>query len=80
MLDLIIARLEQLDELKGEIVQLAKRHVNYGVENEHYNMVGKSLLWTLQKFLAKELTDEMKNAWINCYAILSGTMITAAAK
>jgi nitric oxide dioxygenase len=80
MLDIIITRLEKLDELKGEIMAMAKRHVDYGVRPEHYNMVGKALLLTLQKTLGKDWTDELRDAWVNCYAVLSGTMITAAAK
>ena len=80
MLNIIIERLENLNELKGEIIAVAKRHVDYGVKNEHYNMVGAALLWTLKKALGKEWTDELKTAWINCYNVLSGTMITAASK
>ena len=80
MLNIIIARLENLDELKGEIAAVARRHREYGVKPQHYNLVGKTLLWTLQKTLCKDWSDEVRSAWVNCYAILSGTMITAAAK
>ena len=80
MLNVIIERLEDLDELKDEIIAVAKRHVDYGVKTEHYNMVGTALLWTLQKALGKDWTDELKSAWINCYTELSGTMISAASK
>ena len=80
MLTTIIARLEKLDDLKGDIVQMAKRHVNYGVKPEHYNMVGKALLWTLQKTLGADWNAELRTAWVNCYAVLSGTMITVTAK
>ena len=80
MLNTIITRLEKLDELKGDIVQMAERHVNYGVMPEHYNMVGKALLWTLQKTLGAEWNAELRAAWVNCYSILSGTMITVTAK
>jgi len=80
MLTTIISRLEKIDILKGDIVDMAKRHVKYGVKPEHYNMVGKSLLWTLQKTLGNEWNDETRSAWINCYATLSGTMITVTAK
>lgn len=80
MLNTIITRLEKLDELKGDIVQMAKRHVNYGVMPEHYNMVGKALLWTLQKTLGAGWNAELRAAWVNCYAVLSGTMITVTAK
>ena len=80
MLNVIIERLENLNELKGEIIAVARRHVDYGVKTEHYNMVGNALLWTLQKALGKDWTEELKTAWINCYNVLSGTMITAASK
>jgi hemoglobin-like flavoprotein len=59
---------------------MAKRHEDYGVKPEHYNLVGNALLYTLQKGLGKQWTDEKKSAWINCYSILSGTMITIANK
>ena len=80
MLDSIVARLENLDMLKGDIVAMAKRHVDYGVKTVHYSMVGKALLYTLQKTLGNEWTDEVRSAWINCYSILSGTMITVSKK
>ncbi len=80
MLDTIVARLENLDELKGDVVAMAKRHVDYGVKPAHYNMVGKALLYTLQKSLGNQWTDEVRSAWINCYSILSGTMITITNK
>ena len=80
MLNTIIARLERLDELKGDIVSMAKRHKNYGVKPHHYNLVGRALLWTLQKELGPEWNEDVRAAWINCYAILSGTMITVAEK
>lgn len=80
MLDTIVTRLENLDELKGDIVAMAKRHEDYGVKPEHYNLVGKALLYTLQKGLGKQWTNEKRSAWINCYSILSGTMITIANK
>ena len=80
MLNTIIERLEKIDELKGDIVAMAKRHEGYGVKPEHYSMVGIALIWTLQKRLGTEWTDEVRSAWVNCYAILSGTMITVASK
>ena len=80
MLNTIVARLEKIDELKGDIVAMAKRHEGYGVKPHHYNLVGRALLWTLQKGLGTEWTDEVRSAWVNCYAILSGTMITVTSK
>jgi nitric oxide dioxygenase len=80
MFNTIVKRLEKLDELKGDIVAMAKRHKGYGVKPQHYSMVGIALIWTLQKSLADEWNEDIRSAWVNCYAILSGTMITVADK
>ncbi len=80
MLNVVIGRLENLDDLKDEIIAMAKRHADYGVKPEHYNFVGTALLWTLQKALGKDWTEELRAAWINCYTVLSDTMITASSK
>ena len=80
MLNTIIDRLDRLDELKGDIVAMAKRHKDYGVNPYHYNLVGVALLWTLQKSLCNDWDDEVRSAWVNCYSILSGTMITVTNK
>jgi hemoglobin-like flavoprotein len=80
MLNTIIDRLDKLDELKGDIVAMAKRHKGYGVNPYHYSLVGVALLWTLQKSLGNDWNDEVRSAWVNCYSILSGTMITVTNK
>ncbi|HEX6846453.1 MAG TPA: globin domain-containing protein [Chitinophagaceae bacterium] len=80
MFSIIVARIENFDGLKGDIIDMAKRHEGYGVKPHHYNLVGKALLWTLQKGLGNEWNDEVRSAWINCYAVLSGTMISASGK
>ncbi|HKC35676.1 MAG TPA: globin domain-containing protein [Chitinophagaceae bacterium] len=80
MLNTIVERLEKLDELKGDIVAMAKRHKDYGVKPQQYSMVGIALIWTLQKTLGQEWNEDIRSAWVNCYAILSGTMITVADK
>ena len=80
MLNTIIDRLDKLDVLKGDIVAMAKRHKGYGVNPYHYNLVGVALLWTIQKNLGNDWNDEVRSAWVNCYSILSGTMITVSNK
>jgi len=80
MLNTIVERLEKLDELKGDIVAMAKRHKGYGVKPQHYTMAGIALIWALQKTLADEWNEDIRSAWVNCYAILSGTMITIASR
>ena len=78
MIGYVINKLERLDEIAHEIGGLAKRHVHYGVKNEHYAVVGEALLWTLQQGLGQQWNDEMEAAWSNCYRTLSGAMILAS--
>jgi len=78
MINVIIGRLDRLEELTDEIRQLAIRHIDYGVRAAHYKAVGQALLWTLQQGLGKDWNDEVSDAWAVCYKILSDTMINAA--
>lgn len=78
MINVVIMRLEKLQELTEDIRQLAIRHVGYGTKNEHYGLVGAALLWTLEKGLGREWNAELAEAWTICYTTLSQTMIQAA--
>ncbi|HET6769984.1 MAG TPA: globin domain-containing protein, partial [Chitinophagaceae bacterium] len=78
MMNYIISKLDKLDDILDEVAKLAKRHVNYGVRPDHYRIVGEALLWTLEKGLAENWNDEVKEAWTNCYQVLSSAMINAS--
>ena len=78
MFNVIVGRLDNLEELTEEIKQLAIRHVQYGVKEYHYKAVGAALLWTLQQGLGKDWDEEIKEAWASCFNILSTTMINAS--
>jgi hemoglobin-like flavoprotein len=78
MLSIVVARLDNLDELTDDIAAMAQRHVQYGVRPAHYKLVGKALLWTLAQGLGNDWTEEVKEAWTTCYTILSDTMINAS--
>lgn len=78
MLSTIVARLDHLGDLTNEITAMARRHVQYGVKPEHYRLVGNALLWTLEQGLGKDWTQEIKEAWSECYTTLADTMIKAS--
>lgn len=78
MINYVINRLDTLEEIMGEVTKLAQRHVQYGVKEEHYHVVGQALLWTLEKGLDKFWHPELKEAWMLCYATLAGAMINAS--
>jgi hemoglobin-like flavoprotein len=53
---------------------LGKRHVAYGVRDEHYPVVGNALIWTLEQGLGADLTPEVRDAWVAAYGLLAGAM------
>ena len=74
----IVSKLDSLDSIIEEVAKLSQRHVNYGVKKEHYAIVGTALLWTLEKGLGEHWNSELKQAWTDCYVILSSAMIEAS--
>lgn len=78
MISVVVAKLDKLSDLTHDIEQLAKRHVRYGTQPEHYAVVGGALLWTLEVGLGTSWNSELKEAWSICYGILSSTMIKAS--
>ncbi len=78
MINYVIAKLDKLDDIVDEVSKLGRKHIRYGVKAEHYAIVGSALLWTLEKGLAENWNKEVKNAWTECYGILSNAMISAA--
>lgn len=77
MLAYVVARLNKPDSLVDDLTQLAQRHVRYGVQDWHYDLVGEALLWTLEQGLGNAWTEETKNAWVACYTLLSTVMLRA---
>ena len=80
MLSIIVARLDNIESLAEEINVMARRHIQYGVKPAHYKVVGKALLWTLEKGLGEDWRLEVKEAWTICYNSLAEIMIAASAE
>ena len=78
MINYVISKLNKLEDILDEVAKLARRHVSYGVKPDHYTIVGEALLWTLEKGLADNWNSEVKEAWVDCYNILSSAMINAS--
>ncbi len=78
MLSTVVARLDHLEDLSGEIASMGQRHVSYGVKPAQYQKVGEALLWTLEQGLGKDFTPEVKDAWAKCYTTLATAMINGS--
>ncbi len=79
MINTAVNGLNNLDAIVPAVQQLGKRHVGYGVTDEHYDTVAAALLWTLEKGLGDAFTPEVKKAWTDTYVLLATTMKEAAA-
>lgn len=79
MITMAVRGLDDLGALVPAVQGLGKRHVSYGVKDEHYATVGAALLWTLGQGLGTAFTDEVKEAWVVVYTILADTMKGGAA-
>ena len=76
--------LDDIDQVAPFLIRLGARHARYGVQPEHFDLVGGALLWTLEQGLGDLFTDDVREAWTAAYGVIAGAMLTgmeqAAAK
>ena len=80
MLNFVVTKLHRLDDIKDEIHKLGVTHHQYGAKSEHYDLVGRCLLETLQEGLGNKWDDELRDAWTVVYTELKETMLKAQQK
>lgn len=80
MIGAAVGKLTDLEALVPILQSLAKRHVAYGVQEEHYGTVGAALLKTLEQGLGSAFTPQVKASWSEVYGVMSTVMISAAKK
>lgn len=77
-LALSVKTLEKPAVLVPVLQDLGRRHVAYGVRDEHYDTVGAALLWTLEQGLGEAFTPDVREAWAAVYTLVADTMKAAA--
>ena len=77
-LGVVVNGLRDLDRIVPVAQELARQHVGYGVQPEHYRPVGDALLPTPETALGESFDAETQAAWQTAYATLSAVMIDAA--
>jgi len=73
----IVDSIDNLEALLPEIQALGRRHVAYGVRDEHYDTVGAALLWALEQGLGEAWSEEASEAWAAAYALIAEVMVDA---
>jgi hemoglobin-like flavoprotein len=79
MISVAVHWLARPEKIALAVQQLGRRHVAYGVQPRHYDIVGAALLWMLEKCLGDAFTPEARSAWTAAYGMLAKTMQDAAA-
>lgn len=78
MIGAAVGKLDDLGTLVPILQGLAKRHVDYGVKEAHYQTVGAALLKTLEQGLGADFTPAVKSAWTAVYGVMAEVMIAAS--
>ncbi|MGV3662882.1 MAG: globin family protein [Prosthecobacter sp.] len=78
MIGVAVRGLDRLDEIVPAVQALGRRHVGYGVKDEHYATVASALLWTLEKGLGEAYTPPVAEAWTVTYTLLADVMKDAS--
>ena len=76
----VVGSLDRLETIVPAVQALGRRHVNYGVQEQHYDTVAAALLWTLEQGLGEAFTPQVCDAWTTAYVLLATTMKQAAAE
>jgi hemoglobin-like flavoprotein len=66
------------EKIAAPIERLAVKHLDYGVQPEHYTYVGNALMRTLKKGLGADFTPELFDAWVDTFRMLAQIMKKAA--
>src|SRR5262245_51212061 len=78
-LKLAVDALDQPGEAVPALQALGRRHLQYGVKDEHYDTVGVALLWTLEHALGDDFPPTARQAWTRVYWWVATIMRQAAA-
>ena len=78
MLSSAVRGLDNPDALMPVLRSLGRRHVSYGVKDEHYAVVGHAFLDTLAHAFGTTFDDEMRDAWTAAYSLMASTMQVGA--
>jgi hemoglobin-like flavoprotein len=54
---------------------LGSRHLRYGVQPEHYPLVGEALLASMAELGGDDFKPEMRTAWAEAYGIIAAVML-----
>ena len=77
-LTMIVDCLGRLPALTWRTTELGRRHVDYGVEPHHYDLVLDALMFALSEQLGEAMTPQATRSWRRAYHLVAETMLYGA--
>ena len=71
----IVKGLEHPEVLEKDLVELAKRHIGYGLQAEYFVHFGASLMHMLKNSFGESWNAELEDAWRSVYENVAEIMI-----
>jgi hemoglobin-like flavoprotein len=78
-LDEIVTVIPSFGDFVDRTASLGARHAGYGVRAAHYDAMRDVLIDTLDEALGDGFSDELRDAWIAAFALVSESMLVGAA-
>lgn len=74
----IVNHLDNPKKLTEFLMKMGGNHTGYGVQPEHYEWVGNTLIETFAHFFADAWTEELEEQWVMAYKFIATTMLKGA--
>lgn len=74
----VVASADRLYTMGPALEELGRKHLAYGVAEQHYDTVGAALLATLAAALGDGFTAPLREAWAEAYAGVTAFMLAGA--
>lgn len=78
-LALVVGNLRNPDALVPAVQALGTKHHGWGVQPEHYAVVGATLLGSLEHIAGDAWTPEIEQAWSDAYTVVADSMVASPA-
>lgn len=73
-LRVIVGGLSSTEKAAPVLQRLGQRHQGYGVQSDHYAIVGRALIDTIEAELGDGFTDEMRESWVAAFDLVASLM------
>jgi len=80
ILSLAVGGLDDLDRFISTVREWGKRHLQSGVPDAHYAIVGAALLNTLEDIFLDEWNENLRQSWLAFYTLTALTIKSSASQ